>query len=416
MIRQVLNQPFFISLFGGILAWLFIFGITPAEVTYSLAYETIGFVTLSYFFLILGYSIVPKFHANKSSVISKKLILYSIVFVFVCFLIRFIDIFYFRGLRFLNSIYSNRMLATHGKQNLIFIGASVFKSLYFVPLLLLLLSKIKSKKLLLASGLLFVLPLFEAVLRGSRSVFLISFLFFILILIVTKSITFSKKNIFIFGFSLLALFIISTQILMNREGPKNKNPYGYLVEKAIYNDFFKPKQYIIDYMNNPTVSSSKKKLSLSALQIGQYYTHGLFEFDYLVKHYQEKPFQMQYGKYSFYVFPKLTNHFNITHYNLDKIHLASPRGYTFISFFGGMYIDFGWFALIIMFVLGAVQKIIYNKVQQAQYYYAPLLIFLLFINFFMLTFNFFKGTGTYTLISCIIFAALSSNYFQIDKK
>ncbi|MEE9349731.1 MAG: hypothetical protein V3U80_06760, partial [Flavobacteriaceae bacterium] len=177
---------------------------------------------------------------------------------------------------------------------------------------------------------------------------------------------------------------------------------------AIYNDFYKPKQAIIDYMNDESISNNNKKIRLSALQIGQYYTHGLFEFDYVVKHYQKESPIRQYGKYTFNVLPKFTNVMGLTNYDLHKIYRASPRGYTFVGLFGGMYIDFGWFALILFFMMGAFQKFCYQQMKNNSFAFAPIFVFLLFTNFFMLTFNFFRGSGTYTLISCVIFAILFS--------
>ena len=402
-------NPFFLSIFLGVLTWLLLFIITPAQVTYSMNLETLLFVVASYISLVLGFVIYNPKTIKKSTILfTKRTIFYISIFIIICYIIRFIDVFYYRQFRFSNTISRNRELAGNGSQNLVFIVSSVFKSLYFAPLLLLLSAKIKTRWLLFLSSLLFILPLLEAILRGSRSVVFQSFVFLVIILVITKTIKFSKQNILFFFISLGILFIASTQILLNREGPKNENPYKYLVEKAIYNDFYKPKQAIIDYMNDESISNNNKKIRLSALQIGQYYTHGLFEFDYVVKHYQKEPFKKQYGKYTFQVFPKFTNRFGLTNHNLENIYLASPRGYTFISFFGGMYLDFGWFALILFFLLGVFQKISYQKIKNKVFIFAPLFVFLLFTNFFMLTFNFFRGSGTYTLISCVIFAILFS--------
>ncbi len=371
--------------------------------------ETLVFIVLSYLFIILGYILTPSINKNKPIKLQIKCVVYIIVFVLLCYSIRFIDLFYYRGLRFSNTIHQNRMLAIKGSHGVFLILASIFKTLFFVPLLLLLFQKITNKRLIIIAALLFILPLVEAVLRGSRSPFLQTFVFFIIIVLITNSIKFTKRNILFFITAIGMLFFISTKILMKREGPKNENPYKYLIEKAIYNDFLKPKEKIVRFMNNKEVPNSQKKMALSALQIGQYYTHGVFEFDYVVKYYKQNKYKRQLGKYTFYVLPKFTNKYKISNVDLEKISKSAPRGYTFISFFGGMYIDFGWFSLLVMIALGAIQKIVYNKVKQKQYYFAPILIFLLFTNFFMLTFNFFKGTGTYTLISCIIFAVLLSN-------
>ncbi len=412
--NKISSSPFFISIFGGILVWLIVFLITPAYVVNKMDTETLAFLFFGYLFLIVGYLSVPIVNKSKAKKINTKLISYIILFVLLCYVVRFIDLFYYRGLRFSNAIYQNRMLAQNGSHNVILLVASVFKTLFFIPLLLLLLKNKRNKWLVIIAVLLFFLPLVEAVLRGSRSPFLRSFVYLIIVLLVTKSIQFSKKNILLFLTAIGVLFFISTQILMKREGPKNENPYVYLVQKAIYNDFLSPKKEIIKFMHSDA-SNTKKKLVLSALQIGQYYTHGVFEFDHVVKYYKQNKYQRQFGKFTFFVLPKFTNKYQISNVDLEKVTKSSPRGYTFISFFGGMYIDFGWFALLFMFLLGVIQKVIYNKIRQQKYYFAPLFVFLLFTNFFMLTFNFFRGTGTYTLISCIIFALLSSSYFKYLK-
>lgn len=411
----MLKQPFYISVLGGILLWFLFFFITPAKVTNELDTSTILFIVASYLSLIAGYFFTDfKFNPIKKSQRTKSLG-FIFLLIIVAFLIRYIDLFLVRKLTFSNSILENRILAGEPPQNLIFIFASVFSSLYFVPLLLGLLNKNKNRVYLLVAIVCFLLPFPEAILRGTRKPFLYSFLFLILILVYTKRIKFNKKTLLLIFSSCIILFIVATNILMKREGPKNKDAYHHLIENAIYNDLFKPKQKIIDYVNNNKVSNSKKAIIISAMQIGQYYAHGVFEFDHVIKHYKKNNFEKQYGKYTFQVLPKFTNRLNLSNYNLNKIYLASPRGYTFISFFGGMYIDFGWFALIFMFILGVIQKAIYQKIKQNYFIFAPLFLFLLFTNFFMLTFNFFRGTGTYTLISCIIFVILSSYLMRLKE-
>jgi hypothetical protein len=412
MLKNSVKQPFYISIFGGLLVWLFIFLITPASVVNTPSFETISFILSSYVFLIFGYRISSLKKPLKVSVYSSKKIFFITLVIFGCFLLRYIDIFYFREFRFSNTIYQNRVLAGNGAHHLIFIIASVFKTLYFVPLLLILISKNKNKIVLFLAVILFFMPFPEAILRGTRSTFFLSFVFLILILIYTKSVHLSKKNILFVVLGSILLFVIATNILLKREGPKNDNPYKYLVEKAIYNDFYKPKKSVIDFMSNDSISNNKKKIVLSSLQIGQYFSHGLFEFDYLIKHYKKHALKKQYGKYTFFVIPKFTNQIKLTNYNLHDIYISSPRGYTFITFFGGLYLDFGWFALFPVFLLGMLQKFLSLRIQQKQFHYAPLFVFFLFTNFFMLTFNFFRGTGTYTLISCVIFALILSIPFK----
>ena len=116
---------------------------------------------------------------------------------------------------------------------------------------------------------------------------------------------------------------------------------------------------------------------------------------------------------------KLLEIYNISNTDLESIQRSNPRVYTFITFFGGLYIDFGWFGLVIMFLFGMFQKILFNKVKQKKPQYLPLFLFFIFINFFMLTFNFFRNTGVNILtvnIVFIIFVSIYNRFLAIVKE
>lgn len=408
-----LNTFYYLSLLGGVIVWFIIFILTPAEVINPLSNETISFVLISYFFLILGFTLKKfKFQIKKNNINQKNLFWIS-MFIIVCFILRYFDLFVLRNLSFSNNIHENRILSEKSSGNVFLIGASIIKSLYFVPLLISCIQKKYSSCFFWFGLLFFLFPVPEAILKGSRSIILTSFLYLILILFFTRKIVLNKKTLTLIALTFIGLFVIGTNILMKRESPKNKNAYNHLIEKAIYNDFFKPKQKIIDYVNNEQVSNTKKAMTISAMQVGQYYCHGVFEFDHIVKYYKKNDYQRQWGKYTFFVFPKFTNQMGLTNYDLSKINHASPRGYTFITFFGGMYLDFGWFALLFMFLLGVVQKMVVELVKKQHFIFAPLYLFFLFTNFFLPTFNFYRGTGSYLFVSCICFATLF--YFVLKK-
>ncbi len=420
MIKSRTNFFFYFSILGGILIWFFILLISPVYIVNEISNQTFLFISLCYTSLIVGYVLSFRVLKRKETINPRKEVVIPIniikvitYFIILCFIIRYIDIFYFRSLRFSNTIYQNRFLFKNGEYNFIFIVSNVFKTLYFVPLLLISLVKKKNNFLFFLSISLFFFPFLEAVLMGSRSPFLQSFVLLTIILFFTKKIKFNKKTFLFLITSLLVLFIISTQILISREGPKNKNPYSHLVKNAIYNDFLKPKSEIVDFMIDPNVSNLKKNVALSGLQVGQYYTHGVFEFDNLLRYYEHNHFKKQYGKFTFFVFPKFTNYLNLTKINIDEINKSSPREYVFITFFGGLYLDFGWSGLIVIFLLGYLQGIVSKKITIKNYYYAPLFIFFIFTNFFLLTINFFRGAGTYTFISCIIFAVILSYLIKL---
>ena len=85
---------------------------------------------------------------------------------------------------------------------------------------------------------------------------------------------------------------------------------------------------------------------------------------------------------------------------LKKIQQSPPRTGVYTTFFGPIFIDFGWFSVVFIFFFGVFQKLIYNKIVQGRFQFIPLLFYLLIINFFMPVFNFINGAqGLYNLIS-----------------
>ncbi len=96
-----------------------------------------------------------------------------------------------------------------------------------------------------------------------------------------------------------------------------------------------------------------------------------------------------------------------TNINLKEIQQSPPRTGVYTTFFGPIFIDFGWFSLVFIFFFGVFQKLIHNKILQGRFQFTPLLFYLLIINFFMPVFNFINGAqGLYNLISFGFFAII----------
>lgn len=396
------KNPFYSSVFGGLIMWFFVFLITPVSIVNPLALETIAFAFLNVMALVIGYVIVPKKKEKTfvKRIFSNRFIYTIIAIVIVSFGIRYIDLCVYRELKITNTIAENRRLAGATNPNFIFIIASVLKQFFFIPVVLYLSNKKENKLLFYFTILLFLLPFLEGYMRGSRNSFFFSFVFLLLILFYFKKISFNKQQIAIYVSVSIALFVSATSLVMQREGNEKKKNVTILIDDAIYSDFLKTHTPV----KNKIISIKKTKaqqLAISALQFGQYYTHGFFEFDNLVKHYQQEQLQPQKGKYMFFTITKFLNKYNLTKVNLDKVQMIHPRGFTFITLFGGLYLDFWWFSLIFMLIFGMLQKKLQQKIRSGFNEYMPLFIFFLFLNFFMFTFNFIRGQGTYNVIVCL---------------
>ncbi|MFY0603970.1 MAG: oligosaccharide repeat unit polymerase [Flavobacteriaceae bacterium] len=402
MINFSKHIPFFSSLFFGIFTWLVIFFIFPASIVNPFSREAFIYIVGSYTTLILGYLLVSPLISKRKKPewkIKKKEVNILIYITLLSFAVRYIDLFLYRNVSFFNDVWTNRDLLNLTKPGFIFIFFSICKQLYFVPIILLFKAKIQDKKLHIISIILFLLPFIEGFIRGSRNSFFIPIILLLVIHIYFRKIRFNKKQLFIFGAVVTLLFVIATSIIIGREKTRTDENYTSITTGFLLNDFLKPYPWVFEKIHD-TKNKTAKELMISGFQVGQYYVHGVFEFDFLMKHYQKEPLRPQYGKYTFATVNKFTNKCGFTNTNLEKVQENHPRGYTFITFFGGLYLDFGWVGLLIMFFYGAGQRVIYEAVKKCKVEYIPLFIFLLFANFFMLTFNFIENTGTYFIAVC----------------
>ena len=190
--------------------------------------------------MITGYLIVPKKNYSKlpnQLIIGSTMIKILILVVLLSFLIRYVDLFLFRGVRISFTIAQNRILLDANSPNFIFILASVTRYLFFVPILLLFHSKIKSKKLLIFCLFLFLLPFIEGVIRGSRNSFFYPSILLIFSLLYYKKIKFKKLHVGILLFFFSVLFLMATGILKKREIIKQQDYQNFNL--AMYNDFLK---------------------------------------------------------------------------------------------------------------------------------------------------------------------------------
>lgn len=415
MIRLLHKSSFYNSAFIGVIIWFILFLITPVSIVNPIAKETLAFVFLNFLALIMGYALFPKKITSNlnQTTFSNKLIYIIILIVLVSFTLRYIDLFVFRKLSITNSIAENRRLIVSTKPTIFFIIASVLKQSFFVPLILHLANKKENKFIFYATICLFLLPFIEGVMRGSRNIFFFSFVLLVLILAYFKKVKFTTKQVLIYCITIILLFITATSLLMKREGKEKSRDVTILVSDAIYSDFLKTNETAANYIlsiKNPTT----QKLAISGLQFGQYYTHGFFEFDNLVKHYQKNKLTTQKGKFMFFTFSKFTNKYNLTNIDLNAVQMTHPRGFTFITLFGGLFLDFGWLSILVMFLFGVLQKHIQNKISSGFNEYIPLFLIFMFLNFFMLTFNFIKGQGTYNVVVCV-FLILAIRFIRNTK-
>ncbi|MCK0108296.1 O-antigen polysaccharide polymerase Wzy [Flavobacteriaceae bacterium S0825] len=406
MSDKLLHKPLYLFLILGLLFWGFLYTIIPAKPTYSFSTTTLVYIIISLLAYILGHLICHKFYKiktqpNSNLNHSKNIIWFLITLVIISWFIRYIDLFFSRGISFSNTIQENRDLLGIASSNPIYIFGAIFKELFFLPLLLTLISFNKNKKLLICSSFLYLLPLLIPFLRGTRKDVFFTFLILALVLIITKTMALKLKTLIKLGVVFIVLNIVFYNLLMNRETGETQTKdqkIDELLDKATYNDLLQPTVLFEEKIK--ASKGIKKAILFNYVHTLQYYCHGVFELDYLVK---DKTKNKDYlkGEYNFNLFLKALEKFNLIEYDSSKVHFILPRQSTYITFLGAMFVDFGWLGIIGMFCLGYFQNVIDKKVKNNNTLYLSLYIFFIMFNIFFPVINLLRGTGIYFVFSCL---------------
>lgn len=394
---------FYISILSGLFVWFFSFVILPAKTVENFKIETFLFILACYVSLIAGFVLVNFKGKIKRNVIKNdQLIKILMLFFFFCFFVRWIDLFHFRSLSFSNNFIENRKLNEVSATNsTIFILASIFKSAYFFPFVIVLRGVYRKKNLLILSVLLLFFPFVEAMLLGTRITFFETALIVLVSLLILKKIKISFFNIIGFVLAAFVLVTVSYKILIKREIVKGNEDSVYeVITKGKYNDLLKPSEEIVEYINDPKVEKLKKNYVLIFLQMGQYINHGVFEFNHIIG----SNLPIAYGRYSMYPFFKFFDKIVVKkHYENFN---PSPRRFVYLTAFGSFYIDFRWASLIVFFLFGIVQKYFHSNFKSS-IIHTPIVVYLAIINVFLPIFNYLRGAGIYPFVSFALILVIS---------
>lgn len=391
------NRLFFGSLIFGVILWLLIFLILPVNMSEEFHFKTFLFIVCNYVALVLGF-VGFRFKPKESKKHFRSSILPILIGVLLlAFVLRWIDLFYVRELSFGLETKVNRVINEEMsyKSNIIFLLASVVKGAYFFPLILTLYKKNTKRIYVILSGLLMFLPIIEAILRGNRKPFFEIFLIVIIGLIASGRLKIGVKQVAISIIVFLGLMIISMIMVFDRESLAQNQDQFQLLD-ARYGEILQMKPELKEYILNENVNRNKRMAILSGMHFGQYITHGVFEFNHIVKN-EDLP--ITYGAYSFNVAPKILNKLKI----IEEIPLTnpSPRKYVYLTTFGGFFIDFRWFSLVIMFSLGIAQKYCFLR-SSKNILYQPIVTYFLLLNFTFLILNYIRGAGAYPIVSILL--------------
>ncbi len=393
-----MKHKYFIgSISLGVFIWIITFVVLPINISKSISANALWFLLASFSSIIFGYFLVDNKQIITTSKTNQKHIFFVFVLVaFIGFISRYLDLFYFRECSFSNNFLVNRINLTNYRNNapIILSILGILRSVYFAPIIIVIILKSKNRIHLIFSILLVLLTIFESILLGTRKHY------FILFLVITISFFVSRKwnSLFSFGFvlkmtlGLLFLFSMSYYVVKDRlQTIHSTSEWKEELTSSRYNDFVPLKEdFKLDHFDSKD-DSLNSRIYFSLAHIGQYIVHGIFELDYIIRN---EKLPRAKGKYTFYPILKLTNRLGLTKSDLTNTSDYHPRDYVYITFFGGLYVDFGWFSLIFSFLYGLIFRRIYEK-SKSSIFFKLILIHVILINISLPIFSLIRGGGLY---------------------
>ncbi|WAB92590.1 O-antigen ligase [Pseudomonas citronellolis] len=272
------------------------------------------------------------------------------------------------------------------------ISAPLYAFALTLPILL---KFIENKKIRTISFLIFFLPSAEVLLMGSRGLFITTFM--MLYVYVWHIWRIRPKQITSITLIGLTFIYISGYLFFERI-----TSYGYTPLSNTFSSNYAftltPNEYAADLIST---SGPLAVMAFIFVNACQYYLHGFLEFSYLIDH--SSNLSYQYGSYTFSIIGKLINFIAGTS---QSIYLP-PRYGVYTTLLGPLWVDFGPFAFVFLFIIGWITAMAYFKLKSGNFLFAPLYAYLVSVIFFSPVVNLIQSAlGLYVLVACTGFVIL----------
>ena len=390
------------------LIWVILFFSSPLVVNIELNRTAYVFLFCCILSFILGVALVKDRSGIRIPKSAKRLKRFFFLVLYLAILglaLKLTDRFIIRGISSSSNYFENREIMQAEGGNSLAILSSFLTPLGLIPIFLLWKHKIPTNwAVKMIAFILFFAQIFDAVLLGSRSIIFVLFILIGLYLFYFKKIKITLFKglgivmvIFSFIFIMNYIFVERTKIFAG------ENTYDLVLYQSNINYTVTSSNTFKNTFNslNPTAQS----LVFTYLTTTQYFTHGMIEFSYLYDNYKN---DYALGSYTFAIYSRFLHKITGRNFDSKNLEQLSPRPGVFTTFFGPIFIDFGWFSLLFMMLFGIIVKVIYNKAKSG-YDWAIILYFYFFIVLaFSPVFNFINGAGgIFILTSLVLFYIIS---------
>ncbi len=413
---------------AGLAVWLAVWLLLPVDIRLPMRWNTVGFIALGYGSFIGGclwaqrapdHLLLPHLVAanNWRQPLHSGLFWTSFWLGLAAMALRLIDRILFRGLDYTADVNEVRETLASTDFSAASVIASILLPLCFLPFILVLASKWKKGHTvkLVISTLLAILPMIENLAQASRSVMLLTLmmLFFAACILKNGGRVIGLRTVLPLVAGLAFIVLLSSTIFSNRLEAGGRSVQDSVIASA-YSEAFIPTRLANDALASENIVV--KRTTEAALPLGMYYVHGFYEYDLALNRPDEQLFS--YGSYIFFPYSRVLALVfgveNIRGLNDERI---IYRVGTFTSFFGPIWVDFGYLQFPLLVLLGYAAQRMALMAARGAVNVLPLYILFTVAIFYMPVFNFLtNGFGFFTFNGYLLFWLFSSFGISEDQE
>lgn len=402
------------ALLYGISFYVFMFVIAPVDIINKNTVSSVTYLIMGFLTLYLGARIGKRSKAeNFNPTIRQLKYIYSVTMIFsvIAIFLRYYDLFFVRGFSAGLAAFASNMadMEDHSTTAISFFAAIIAAVPYLPVTLDMIYPKLNSRLVKIIAIVLFLMTGIGSMTTGSRFALINPLLYIVFIYLGTRAgKVITKKNVIIALLGSIGFLYFTSTLFIERLNVQNKSVFdASQSETGGYSDKVPAKSdvmyFMIEHQDNPMILGP----TFGFLQSTQYTIHSVFEFPEC-KRYIDSHNRRTYGASTFGVFNKALN---IAGLGVDQQYIESSNARPGIwsTFFYNWYLDFGWWGIPLVFLLGILFRYWWNKGASGNIFYIPISATCASIMLLSPQLNTICGTGAYALVDFFIFALWGTN-------
>lgn len=393
----------------GICVYLFIYLIAPVNVVTPQSLEPYLYILCGFLCFFLGCQVVERMdHRELAKMVPERdpihrleRIHYWVTLASVLgVILRTTDRLFIRGVSFSGSVLERQADMGAVGSNPVSIASALFlPATMIVPLTYMLLARAGkgSRRGNILMHFLFAFPILEAAtVAGQRSIGIAYLVMYLLYSIYLRRFTIRPKHIMLVSVIAVVALTGATYVFNNRLAAMNLSPLNSVYTSG-YAFTVQPKPWAGDFIRQHT--GPLGDAAFAVMLTCQYYVHGLFEF---VNLYRQAPDVHLWGAISFNAYYKLFAYIANLPDPLALYISVTPHIGVYLTFFGAVFSDFGWYGMIYMLAFGIAVASAWKVCLRGDIAMVPLYMYTVIIVFCLPVTNFIVGSEGLFRINCFL--------------